>query len=97
MRSRLVYLIKTFLSLALLAVFAASLLSSLYIHVSYASGMPHSPDPQGGRVFQMTVSHDTVVYVTSNEYHRADFILNKFFFAGALCLIAVLVIQAYWK
>ncbi len=84
--------------IALLAiVFIASLLWTVFIHISYAYSMPHSPQPEIGRIYRITVNHGYVVYVTEDELHRADFALNEVFWIGMGCFAVLAILMVYWK
>lgn len=83
---------------ALLAVvFMGAILWGVYIHLHYAYDMPNSPQPETGRVYRITVNHGFVVYVTKHDFERADFVLNKVFWVGMGCFVALACLKVYSK
>jgi hypothetical protein len=80
----------------LLAIFFLCIGWGVFIHLSYAYYMPHSPQPQFGRTYRMTVNHGYVVYVTEREYRRADFVFHDVFWIGMGCFVLVGMVKVYW-
>ena len=68
-----------------------------YIHLNYAYTMPYSPQPQIGRVHRIVVNHGYVVYVTAEEFKRADFVLHQVFWIGFYCTLVLMILVVYWK
>jgi hypothetical protein len=87
---------KTVISLLLVG-FILSIGRAVFIHLSYAAEMPRVPDPQTGRVYAITVNHGTVVYVTGEEWHWADFVLNNGLWLAVVCGGALGIVQIYWS
>ncbi len=64
---------------------------------SYAAEMPRAPQPQTGRVNEITVNHGSLVYVTDAERRRADFVLNKSLWIALTCCAALGIVKVHWK
>jgi len=47
--------------------------ANIYIPFHYTAVMPRSPQPEAGRVYQVTAQYGTVVYVNKQELARRDF------------------------
>jgi len=60
------------LAIFLAVIFLVAAAAGIYIHIHYSDVMPHSPQPQTGRVYRMVVNHGTVIYVNKQELDRAD-------------------------
>ena len=80
----------------LIAVFCAGLFSNVFIHLSYWSNMPRTPDPARGRVLLIKVNHGTMVYVSRQELDRARFVFGfgSYVTIGAGILLAF--VRIYW-
>ena len=59
--------------------------------------MPRAPQPQTGRVNEITVNHGSLVYVTDAERRRADFVLNKSLWIALTCCAALGIVKVHWK
>lgn len=81
----------------LIVLFFGCVGSTIFIHVTYAYTKPSVPEPQSGRVRQMVVNHGTVVYVTDEEFQRADFVLNKVFWIGIVSFVGLAIVRVYWQ
>ena len=79
----------------LAVIFLVAAAAGIYIHIHYSDVMPHSPQPQTGRVYRMVVNHGTVIYVNKQELDRADFVFYDLFSVGVVCfgLLALLRIR----
>lgn len=51
-----------------------TLAASIYIPFHYAAAMPHSPQPETGRIYRITAQYGAVVYVNKRELDRRDFV-----------------------
>ena len=81
----------------LAVVFLATVGWAIFIHLSYAHEMPPVPQPQLGRTHRIVVNHGYTVYVTEDELHRADFVLNRAFWFGMVSFAALGIVRVYWK
>jgi hypothetical protein len=77
------------------AVFA-SVAWGVYIHLSYASSMPRVPQPDSGRTYALVVNHGTQVYVTRQEFVRANFAFHEVLGFALVCILALALIKQYW-
>jgi ammonia channel protein AmtB len=78
-------------------IFSLAVLSIVYIHLSYGIKMPREPQPQAGRIFQISVNHGTLVYVTKEELDRAKFVFRSMPYVGLFCFAAFGLITIYIK
>jgi len=79
----------------LAGIFLFTVAAGIYIHIHYAYTMPQSPQPQTGRVYRIMVKHGTVVYVSKQEFDRANFVFHGLFDVGVVCfgLLAFLKVR----
>ena len=82
-------------TIVLISVFIVAVLSTIYIHLDYASRMPSAPRPEVGRIYRMTVNHGTVVYVTRDEFKRAHVIVDKLFLVGMAAFFILMLSKLY--
>jgi hypothetical protein len=80
----------------LIIVFCAGLLAGVYIHLSYAASMPRIPDPITGRVIRITVNHGTVVYVTRQEFERAEWVFGTGAYLTFAAGLLLAFVSVYW-
>jgi hypothetical protein len=66
-------LLKRLLFVTLLVVFFGCLLANVGTELNYAWYLPHSPRPESGRVFRVTINHGTRVYGPLFAVMSADF------------------------
>jgi len=81
---------KTIIAL-LLSGFAAWLVFSVWVHISYASNLPDAPDEKIGRIHKLVVNHGFVRYGTERELHRLLWAQNSQMIAIVLFLSAFIL------
>ena len=72
-------LLKRLLFVTLLVVFFGCLLANVGTELNYAWYLPHSPRPESGRVFRVTINHGTRVYLTKQELDPLHFVHGPLF------------------
>lgn len=70
-------------------VFFLTLAANVYIDLDYAYTMPKSPQAGSGRVYRIMVNHGTLVYVTRQEFARANFVFHDLFNVGTFCFFSI--------
>jgi hypothetical protein len=73
----------------------ACILYAGYIHTTYLSSMPRTPQPDVGRVYPVLVK--ATVYVNRAELDRANFALKTVPIIGACCFAGMVAIKQYWN
>jgi hypothetical protein len=86
---------KTLIVFLVVSVFS-SILAFTYIHISYGTSMPRTPQPDAGRIYPLSVNHGTKVYVNRKELDRANFVVHKVFLFGLCSVLALALIRQYW-
>jgi cell division protein YceG involved in septum cleavage len=94
-RDRMKLARQTLIVLLVVTVFA-SVLTCAYIHISYGSSMPRTPQPEVGRIYPLRVNHGTLVYVNRQELDRANFVFHPVFLFGMCSVLALAFIKQYW-
>lgn len=63
---------------------------ALIIHneISYGNEMPKEPQPECGRVHQISVNHGIRIYVNDSELRRRNVLITLFSIGGACGLVA---------
>jgi hypothetical protein len=51
----------------LLGCFLMQLIAAVWLHLSYSSNLPKTPDEKTGRIYRMVVNHGFVVYGSERE------------------------------
>jgi len=59
--------------------------------------MPRTPEQQTGRIYEISVNHGTVVYVTKDELARAEFVLDKMMVAQFFVFMAIGYLRIRYK
>jgi hypothetical protein len=95
-RDRINRLRQTIIALLAVAVIA-SIAWGVYIHISYGSSMPRVPEPDSGRTYALVVNHGTQVYVTHQEFLRANFAFHEVLVFALGCIFALALIKLYWN
>ena len=67
-----------------------------WIGMSYFAYMPHSPQPETGRIYRVEVMHGSVRYVTKSEFARKSGTENVGYIALGFFAAAAFV-DHYWK
>ena len=83
--------LRKILYVLLFAGFALEVIAGVWVHLSYSSNLPTTPDEKSGHVCRMVVNHGFVVYGTDREFRIYRWVENLQPFAIVCFLIAVIV------
>jgi hypothetical protein len=70
---------------------AIELLAFIWVHVSYSSNLPTTPDKVSGHIHQVIVNHGFVAYATDREFRIYRWIENLQPFSIVCALAAIIL------
>jgi hypothetical protein len=91
---------KTVFMCLVVALGLSTLISGLYIEFHYSAVMPHSPQPETGRIYPKWFKSGGTVYVNRQERDRSDFVEYRLMPAFGLTMMlgfGIGVRQGWWS
>ena len=79
----------------LMGCFAASVVASVWLHLSYSSNLPIAPDEKSGHTYRMVVNHGFVVYGSEREFRVFRWVENTQPFAIVCFLVTFILALRY--
>lgn len=77
--------------------FFGGLMSNVYLELHYANAMPHSPDISSRRTFEVSVNHNTRVWVTEDELRTRVNAQRFFMWGGSISFVLIALMQSIYK
>jgi len=59
--------------------------------------MPRSPQRESGRIYEISVNHGTIVYVSKKELAHATFVLDRLLWFELACFAGLMTIRVHYK
>jgi len=77
--------------------FTGCLFWQVWLDVIYSTQMPKSPQPESGRIYEISVNHGTIVHIRREELARATFVFEKLLWIEFACLAGIGVLRVYYR
>jgi hypothetical protein len=87
--------LKRGIEILLITTIFACILGAGYVHTTYLTIMPRTPQPEAGRIYPVVVK-SVSVYVNRAELERANFALKTVPIIGLCCFFGLVAIKQYW-